>query len=153
MKKFFSGIVLLIGIAAVGYLGMTLYFVYSFSKDCGMNDGPFKAIRIDPVEISDSAIKLDLAGNSALFIDNRTEELSPIIILVEDGDVKWALDTDVRNTKGYEKCRIRMIDNIRIRKNSDPIKIEFTGHWTYGAEYGFMEIKRADGDNRFCLSW
>ena len=84
---------------------------------------------------------------------NRNDPLSPILTLIENGKIIWTLDTDVRNTKGYETCRIWEISNVKITKDTDQIKLRFTGHWTFGAEAGSMEIDRKNGENSFCLSW
>ena len=118
-----------------------------------MDDGPFKAVLIDPVEISDSAQVFKLSGNGKLILENRIDTLSPVLTLMENGKVKWTLDTDLRNTKGYETCRIWEITNVTLIKDTDPIKLYFTGYWTYGAEAGSMKIDRKDGENSYCLSW
>ena len=95
----------------------------------------------------------NLSENGKLILENRNDTLSPILMLIEKEQVKWTLDTDVRNTEGYETCSIWEIRNVSITKDTDPVKLRFTGYWTYGAEEGFMEINREDGDNSFCLSW
>ena len=69
------------------------------------------------------------------------------------GSSNALFDTDTRNTEGYESTRIWKISSVNITKNSDPIKMYFTGHWTFGAEQGSIEIDREDGENEFCLSW
>ena len=143
----------IIGIGIVGYIGLFCYVLYSFGSDCGMDDGPFKAVLIDPIEITDNAEQFDISDNGILILENRNDTLSPILTLIENGKVKWTLDTDVRNTEGFESTRIWEISNITIEKKTDPIKLVFTGHWTYGAEHGSMEIDREDGENEFCLSW
>jgi hypothetical protein len=143
----------IIGIVKIGLMYFVGYLVFSFTNGCGMDDGPFKAVRIDSIQISDSVQTFDLSDNGKLILDNRNDTLSPILTLIEEGNVKWTLDTDVRNTKGYETCRIWEISNLTVRKKTDPIKLSFTGHWTYGAEAGSMEIDRDDGENSYCLSW
>jgi len=142
----------IIGLGIIGYIGFTIYVVYLFTSGCGMDDGPFEAVQIEQQILSDSTQAFELNGGH-LILDNRSDTLSPILTLVENGKVKWTLDTDVRNTKEYESCRIWEIKNVTINKGSNPIKISFTAYWTYGAEAGFMEIDRKDGDNWFCLSW
>ena len=67
--------------------------------------------------------------------------------------MKWILDTDTRNTQGYESTRFWEISNVTIIRDADPIKLRFTAHWTYGAEAGTTEIERENGENSFCLSW
>jgi len=143
----------IIGIGIIGYIGFVGYVMYTFTSGCGMDDGPFEAVLIDPIKISESAQKFELSDNAELFIENRTDSLSPILTLKQNGKVKWTLDTDTRNTKGYEYTRIWKLDKIRITKKTDPIELEFIGFWTYGAETGWMEIDREDGENEFCLSW
>ena len=143
----------IMGIGIMGFIAFVGYVIFSFTSGCGMDDGPFEAVRIDSIEISDFVQTYDLSGNGKLILDNRSDTLSPILTLIEEGKVKWTLDTDVRYTKGYETCRIWEISNVIVRKDSDPIKLSFTGHWTYGTEAGSMEIDRDDGDNSFCLSW
>jgi hypothetical protein len=118
-----------------------------------MDDGPFKAVLIDQIEMSDSSQVFDLSNQGKLILENRNDTLSPILSLVEKGNTKWTIDTDVRNTTGYENCRIWEINNITITENIDQIKLNFIGYWTYGAERGSMEINRKNGENIFCLSW
>ena len=152
-KKILIGIALLISIIAIGYNGLVSYVLYTFNSGCGMDDGPFKAILIDEIELSQTSEKYDLSNNGKLILENRNDTLSPIIALIEHGEIKWTLDTDTRNTKGYESTRIWKLSDITIIKDSNPIKIRFIGHWTYGAEVGSMEIDRKNGQNNFCLSW
>lgn len=118
-----------------------------------MDDGPFKAILIDPIQISDSAQIHSLSRGRELIIESRSDSLSPIITLIEEDKVKWTLDTDVRNTEGYERDKIWEINDVEIIKDKGKIKFTFIGNWTMGAEAGYMEIKRRTGENYFCLSW
>lgn len=143
----------IIGIGIIGYVCFVGYAMYTFASGCGMDDGPFNAVLINPTKISENSELFKLENNGILILDNRTDSLSPTLTLKENGIVKWTLDTDTRNTKGYESTRIWKISNITITKKTDPIKLNFAGHWTYGAEAGSMEIDRKDGNNSFCLSW
>lgn len=143
----------IIALGIVGYIGFVSYVMYSMFSGCGMDDGPFKAVLIDPIVISETAKEFDLSNNGKLILENRTDSLSPVLILIEDGKIKWTLDTDTRNTIEYKSTRIWGISNVAISKNNDPIELNFTAHWTYGAEAGSMKIDRDDGDNSFCLSW
>jgi len=118
-----------------------------------MDDGPFNAVMIEPIKISESAQEFDLSDNGKLIVDNRTDSLSPILILKENGIIKWTLDTDTRNTKEYANTRIWNIRNVEILNKSEPIRLQFFADWTYGAESGSMEIDRKSGENSFCLSW
>jgi hypothetical protein len=153
LKKIIIVIASIIGIGVIAYLGFVLFVVYTFTRGCGMDDGPFYAVKTAPIEISESATRFPLSGNGELILDNRNDTLSPILTLKENGEIKWTLDTDVRNTKGYETCRIWEIGSLTITKDTDPIRLIFTGHWTYGVEAGSMKIKRKSGENSFCLSW
>ncbi|WP_299007479.1 hypothetical protein [uncultured Tenacibaculum sp.] len=152
-KKILIGVGIIAGIGITGYLGLIGVVWYQFSVGCGMDDGPFEAVTIKPIEITKNAKEFQLAKNGKLILENRNDTLSPTLTLIENGKVKWTLDTDTRNTKGYESTGIWEISNVIITKDSDPIKLRFTGHWTYGAEAGSMEIDRDNGDNKFCLSW
>ncbi len=152
-KKILIGIGILAGIGIIGYLVLVASVWHMFNVGCGMDDGPFKAALIDPIEISEHAQEFYLSNNGKLILENRNDTLSPILTLIENGKVKWTLDTDVRNTEGWESTRIWEISNVRIENKTDPIKLVFIGHWTYGAERGSMEIDRDDGENDFCLSW
>lgn len=153
LKKTIIGIIAIAGIAIIAYAGFVLYAVYTFTSGCGMDDGPFKAVKIENQNLTDDLLIFDLSDKGKLIIDNRNDSLSPILTLIENEKVKWTLDTDVRNTEGYETCRIWKIDNVTVTKDSNPIKLTFTGYWTFGAERGSMEIDRTTGDNSFCLSW
>lgn len=153
VKKILVGIASIIGIGIIGSIGFVGYVIYSFSSGCGMDDGPFEAVRSTPIEISESSLTFSLSNNGKLILDNRADTLSPVLTLIENGKIKWTLDTDLSNTEGYETCQIWEISNLTVKKDSDPIKLSFTGHWTYGAEAGSMEIDRGDGENSFCLSW
>ncbi|WP_271424167.1 hypothetical protein [Aequorivita sinensis] len=143
----------ILGIGIIGYIGFVGYVMYTFVSGCGMDDGPFNAVLIKQSKISENSKIFELKNNGVLILDNRTDSLSPTLTLKENGIIKWTLDTDTRNTKGYESTRIWKISNVTVTKNSDPIKLNFAGHWTYGAEAGSMEISRDDGANSFCLSW
>lgn len=118
----------IIGIGIIGYVGFVSYIMYSLFSGCGMDDGPFKAALINPIEISRNAEEFNLSNNGKLILENRTDSLSPILTLIENGKVKWTLDTDTRNTKGYKSTRIWEISNLTVLKNSNPIKFNFTGH-------------------------
>lgn len=152
-KKILIGFGIIAGICVIGYLSLVGLVWYQFNVGCGFDDGPFEAIKIDQIEITDNAEEFILSKNGKLILDNRNDTLSPIFTLIEGGKVKWTLDTDTRNTIGYESTRIWKISNVKIENASDPIKLVFTGYWTYGAENGSMKIDRGDGDNSFCLSW
>ena len=136
--------------------GIYLFFVFmAFDSigPCGFDDGPFKAVMIDNLPASGSVQSFELKDNGQLMLYNRADSLSPLLALVENGVTQWTLDTDVRNTKGYETYRIWEISGVTITQGTDPIQLSFIGHWTYGAEAGSMEIDRKTGDNSFCLSW
>lgn len=120
---------------------------------CGFNDGPFKATVIEYAAITESAVLYDISDQAQLLIENRVDSLSPIIALKEAGELQWVLDTDVRNTEGYESARIWEISHVTVVNGTDPIELNFLGHWTYGVEQGSIEIDRDTGDNSFCLSW
>ncbi len=151
IKKILLWLAAIIGIGVIIYVGFVGYIVYTFG--CGMDDGPFAATLIEPIELTENAQSFDLSENGQLVLENRNDSLSPIITLIENGKVKWTLDTDTRNTKGYESTRIWKISKVTITKNTDPIKLHFAGHWTYGVEAGSMTINRENGKNSFCLSW
>ena len=153
VKKIFIWTASIISVGVFAYLGFVAYVVFSLTSGCGMDDGPFKAITTTPIELTETSERFKLSKNGELILTNRNDTLSPILTLIENGKVKWTLDTDVRNTKGYESCRIWKISNITIKKDTDLIKLSFTGYWTYGAEAGSMEIDRENGKNSFCLSW
>jgi len=151
-KKLLIGTSIAFGLLLIA-AAIYIHFFFKAIGPCGLDDGPFKAILVDQVVISDSALTFNLADNGQLILDNRNDTLSPVLTLVENGQKKWTLDTDVRNTKGFENWRIWKISNVTITKDTDPIRLTFTGHWTFGAERGSMEIDRKTGDNSFCLSW
>lgn len=149
-------ILIIITVILFAFFCYKVYDFLSFSwldNDCGMDDGPFNAVMIDPINISESAKEFDLSDNGKLIIDNRTDSLSPILTIKENGKVKWTLDTDTRNTKEYANTRIWNIRKVEILNKSNPIRLQFLADWTYGAESGSMEIDRKNGENSFCLSW
>lgn len=152
-NKIFIWTVSILGIGAITYLGFVAYVIFSMTSGCCTDDGPFKAIKTNPIIITKASERFKLSKGGELILTNRNDTLSPILTLTENGKTIWTLDTDVRNTKGYETCRIWELSNVTITKDTDPIKLRFTGHWTYGAEAGSMEINRDNGDNSFCLSW
>ena len=45
----------IIGIGIIGYIGFVGYVMYTFTSGCGMDDGSFEAVLIDPIKISESA--------------------------------------------------------------------------------------------------
>ena len=156
MRKNLKRVFLLLSIITFSFLCYRVYDFLSFSwigEGCGMDDGPFNAVVIDPVDISESSQKFELSDKGELVLENRKDSLSPILTLIENGKVKWTLDADTRNTEGYESTRFWKISNVTVAKNTNPIKLNFAGHWTYGVEAGTMVIDRKDGDNSFCLSW
>lgn len=153
IKRLLIWVFSIIGIGIIGYVGFVSYVMYSMFSGCGIDDGPFKATLINPIEISKTAEEFNLSNNGKLILENRSDSLSPTLTLIENGKVKWTLDTDTRNTQGYKSTRFWEISNLTISKKTNPVKLNFTGHWTYGAEAGSMKIDRNDGDNSFCLSW
>ena len=152
-KKLLIWILSIIAIAVIAYFLLMIFVLSSFSSGCGMDDGPFKAILIAPIEISDTAQRFELADEGVLVLENRNDTLSPILTLIKNGEIKWTLDTDTRNTEGFESTEFWEMRNVTVLKDSDPIKLKFIAYWTYGGEAGSMEIDRGDGDNSFCLSW
>jgi len=152
-KKILIWTFAIIGLALVGYIGLISFLIFSNSNSCGLDDGPFQAVLIKPIELTENAKRFNLSDQAVLILENRNDTLSPVLTLIEDGKVKWTLDTDTRNTKGYELTRISQIDNVNVSQDTDPIKLNFTGYWTYGAEAGSIEINRKNGGNNFCLSW
>ena len=148
MDSYFFGVVFT---TYVIFTGIVIYRL--FHAGCGMDDGPFKAILIEPIEISDSAQVYLISRNGRLVIENRNDSLSPIIMLLENEEIKWALDTDVGITEVYELDELWEISDVEIFKDRRKIKLNFIGDWTMGAERGYMEIKRRNGENCFCLSW
>lgn len=142
-----------IAIITILYTAYICYSFFPFFSACGMDDGPFTAIHINPIELSDSTQYFDLSNNDTLFLDNRMDTLSPILTLIEKGVTKWTLDTDLRNTKGYKNSRIGNIYNVDLKASPTTIKLNFVAYWSYGHESGYMEINRKNGDNTFCLSW
>jgi len=147
-------IVSIIGVGVLGYFGFVAFQVLTFSGwgPCGMDDGQFNGVLIEKIEKSEFAQVYELE-NGQLILENRNDTLSPILSLVENGITKWTIDTDVRNTLGKENYRIWEISEVSIIDGTDPIKLNFIGHWTYGAEFGSMTIDRNTGNNKFCLSW
>ncbi|SDY07998.1 hypothetical protein SAMN05444411_12010 [Lutibacter oricola] len=152
VKKTLIGITIIIAIGVIGYTILHGIVWYQFNVGCGMDDGPFKAIKIENHLITDNH-KIYKLKKGELILDNRNDSLSPIILYKEKGKIEWILDTDVRNTKGYETCRISSINDLKIINDSNKIEIEFYAVWTYGAESGWMKIDKNGGDNKFCLSW
>jgi hypothetical protein len=152
-KKILIWTISIIGIGILGYLSFVGFVLYTFMSGCGMDDGPFNAVLTNQNKLSENSITFDLKNNGILILDNRTDSLPPTLTLKENGIIKWTLDTNTSNTKGYESTRIWKISNVTITNNTDHIKLNFTGHWTYGAEAGSMKIDRKDGENSFCLSW
>lgn len=148
-----TGVFLGLAIIAISVYLYTVFQAFDDIGPCGFDDGPFKAVVIDNVTIPDTLQTFELTNGGQLILNNRNDTLSPLLTLQENGKTKWTLDTDVRNTKGFETCRIWEISSVIITNNSDPIKLSFLGHWTYGSESGSMEIGRKTGDNSFCLSW
>ena len=88
IKKILIWTASIIGIGVIGYLAFVAYVVYSFTSGCGMDDGPFKAVRIEQIVISDSAETFDLSNNGKLILENRDDTLSPILTLIENGKIK-----------------------------------------------------------------
>ena len=151
-KKILIGLGIIGGIGLLGYLTLFALVWYQFNVGCGMDDGPFEAIKIDKKEFSKTAETFKL-NKGKLILDNRHDTLSPILTYVVDNKIKWTLDTDVRNTKGYEYCRISSINDLKVIESSNELELEFYAVWTYGAESGSMNIEKEGGDNKFCLSW
>ncbi len=134
-------------------MGLVAYVIQTIGNGCGMDDGPFHAVPVRVMEPSENAQIFNLAENGKLVLDNRNDTLSPVITWIEYGKIKWSLDMDTRHTKGYETTRLWKMSHVTNINNTNPIKLHFTGHWTYGAEAGYLEINRENGENHFCLSW
>ncbi|WP_299122449.1 hypothetical protein [uncultured Tenacibaculum sp.] len=156
MKKIILNISIIIaiisGIFLIGYLFIAINVWYQFNVGCGMDDGPFEAVKINKIELSEKTEIFKLE-NGVLILDNRNDTLSPILMYKKNNTIKWVLDTDVRSTKGYENCRISSINDLKINESSKGLNLKFYALWTYGAERGSMNIEKKNGDNKFCLSW
>ncbi len=152
LKRILIVISSILGLGVLAYLGFVIMMYYTFTVGCGMDDGPFEAEIIKEYKSTENQNVFKLKEGE-LIIDNRNDTLSPIILLKEKGKAKWILDTDTRNTKGYEYTRIWEISNVTIEKETSEIHLSFVGHWTFGAERGKITIDRKDGENKFCLSW
>ena len=63
----------------IGYIGFVAYLVFSYSSGCGMNDGPFKAVLINPALFSDSTQPFKLSDNGKLILINRIDTLFPLL--------------------------------------------------------------------------
>lgn len=160
MRKYFWKILMwIVGIAILGGIGYFIFAIYALNSfvsslgPCGFDDGPFVGVLVDGRVISDSKETYHLSNDGKLILENRADTLSPIFSLVEEGNVKWSIDMDVRNTKEWESTRIWEISKVSITEEAGVIKMIFLEHWTFGAERGSMEIERASGNNSFCLSW
>lgn len=153
IKKILVWTLSLIVVGFIGYSAFLAYAVYSFSSSCGLNDGPFEASMIPPIQITDSAQQFELSDNGKLILENRNDTLSPILTLIENDKVIWTLDINTRNTEGYESTHIWEISDVTMIKNTELIKLNFVAHWIYGIEGGSIEIDRESGENSFCLSW
>ncbi len=159
MKSHKKKIWIIIGTVFGGFFLYGLYHVVGFFfwlesvGPCGFDDGPFEAMIIKEAIVSDSAIVFDISNNGQLLVENRADSISPILVLRESNEMKWIIDLDVSKTEGYESTRIWKISNVNVINDSDPIELGFLGHWTYGIEYGSIEIDRSTGRNSFCLSW
>ena len=60
VKKILIWIASIIGIGVTGYVGFLRYMIFTFSSGCGMNDGPFNAVLIEKVELTETAKIFDL---------------------------------------------------------------------------------------------
>ena len=156
MKKFRKRLLIVLisifGLGIILYVGFEILMYYTFTVGCGMDDGPFQAKIINEYKSTENLKTFKLSEGN-LIIDNRNDTLSPIISLKEKGITKWIIDTDTRNTEGYEKTRIWEISDVIIEKDKKEIKLSFIGHWTFGSERGKITIDRKNGENKFCLSW
>ena len=81
------------------------------TSGCGMDDGPFEAVVVDDIQVTDSVQVFNL-DNGILILNNRNDSLSPVLALMENEKVIWNLDMDVRQTKGYETCMLWEISNV-----------------------------------------
>lgn len=148
-----SGVLFTAVLIAVGIYVYKTHDAFNQLDPCGIDDGPFKAILADPIQLSDSAQSFILSDNGQLILDNRTNDQSPILTIMENGERKWTLDLNIANTRGYENYRFYRISQLRVKNDLTVIKLRFAGHWSYGIKTGTMEIARSDGGNYFCLSW
>jgi hypothetical protein len=55
VKKIIIWTASIIGIGVIAYLGFVAYVIFSFSSGCGMDDGPFSAVKSTPIEITAQA--------------------------------------------------------------------------------------------------
>jgi hypothetical protein len=150
LKRTLVAAAALAGVVVVVYLILVARAIHVISSGCGMDDGPFHATKINTAIPRDSAAIYEV-DDGELLIWNR-DTRPPRIGLIEHGRSKWTLEMDVR-TETDSGAMLWQVENVTIEKASDPIKLDFTGHWTFGAEHGWMTIDREDASNEFCLSW
>ena len=86
-KKILIWITSIIGIGVIGYVLFAGYVVYTLSSGCGTNNGPFEAVLIEKIELTEKAQQFELSENGKLILENRNDTLSPIITLIENGKV------------------------------------------------------------------
>lgn len=75
-KKILILTISIIGIGIIGFIGYVGYVVFSFTSGCGMDDGPFEAVRIDSIEVSKS--KLEKTQSSPKYDKYLTEGLKEL---------------------------------------------------------------------------
>lgn len=146
---------LLAGLIYLGFIGFLGYGVYIFLVlfTCGLDDGPFEAELINPIEIPEVAEKIYIENYGILHVDNRTDSLSPVLTLVKKGKIVWSLEMDLARTKGFENSFLEKISQIRWSIDDDDFYMDFVANWDFGNERAWMTINLDDGDNCFCLSW
>ena len=124
-KKVIIWISYLIGIGVLIYIGFVIYVIFSLTSGCGMDDGPFVAKKISPINITQNSHRFRLSNGNQLVLTNRNDSLSPILTFIEKGKVKWTLDTDVKNTKGYEKCSIWKLSDLKVDEGWFELNLTF----------------------------
>lgn len=146
---------LLAGLIYLGFLGFLGYGVYLILVlfTCGLDDGPFEAELIHPIEISELAEKIHIQYFGILYMDIRNDSLSPVLTLVDKGIVIWSLEMDLARTKSFENSFLEKISHITWSINGDDFQMDFMANWNFGNERAWMTIDLDNGNNCFCLSW
>jgi hypothetical protein len=153
LKDVLIGLAILAGICMIVF-AVLMYMVSEVSNGgCGTHDGPYQALTTtDHIDLA-KAIRLPVNGG-VLLVDNRDENETPLIALMQGDSILWTRELDGDEGKRQPGGIIypSTLHDIKVQDASAPYFIECSAEWDGGYEYSRMWIER-DGDIEFCISW
>ncbi len=118
----------------------------------GLDDGPFYGRNYEGslAHLKPSHRLKFRKGTLAIY--NRDKK-APVVAYVIGDHTEWATEMYVAMTPGVTQSELHHMERPLLSEGLFRDRLDFIGHWTYGAEHGYAYIWKFGGIQRFYLSW